>query len=253
MTGLLLEGFVALVSGGSRGIGKAISLRFAKAKSHLFINFYQNRSAAEKTAEEASSLGATVHLLQADLKDAAQIRGIFKEINRVCGSLDVLVHSAASGVLRSILEVTGKHWDWVMNTNARSLLLCAREAASMMREGGRIISLTSIGSGRVVPQYGSVGVSKAALESLTRYLAAELAPRGITVNAVSAGAVASEVWDLLPDGQEILDKIRKNTPAGRLLTPEEIAEIVFFLVSPDARMIQGQVIVVDGGYSLLAS
>jgi len=140
-----------------------------------------------------------------------------------------------------------------MNTNARSLLLCAREAASMMREGGRIISLTSIGSGRVVPQYGSVGVSKAALESLTRYLAAELAPRGITVNAISAGAVATEVWDLLPDGQEILSKIRKNTPCGRLLTPAEIAEIVFFLVSPDARMIQGQVIVVDGGYSLLAS
>ena len=248
-----MEGFVALVSGGSRGIGRAISLRFAKAKAHLFINFFQNRSAAERTAEEAASLGATVHLLQADLKDEAQIRGVFKEISRVCGALDVLVHSAASGVLRSILEVTGKHWDWVMNTNTRSLLLCAREAASMMRGGGRIISLSSIGSGRVVPQYGSVGVSKAALESLTRYLAVELAPRGITVNAISAGAVATEVWDLVPDGQDILNTIREHTPCGRLLTAEEIAEIVFFLAGPDARMIQGQVIVVDGGFSLLAS
>ncbi len=248
-----MEGFVALVSGGSRGIGRAISLRFAKAKPHLFINFFQNRSAAEKTAEEAAALGATVHLLQADLKDEAQIRGIFKEINRVCGVLDVLVHSAASGVLRSILELSAKHWDWVMNTNTRSLLLCAREAASMMREGGRIISLSSIGSGRVVPQYASVGVSKAALESLTRYLAAELGPRGITVNTISAGAVATEVWDLLPDGQDILNTIRKHTPCGRLPTAEEIAEIVFFLAGPDARMIQGQVIVVDGGYSLLAS
>lgn len=248
-----MEGRAVLVTGGSRGIGRAIALRFAKAKPHLFINFFQNRTAAERTAGDAASLGAQVRLLQADLKDEGQIRGMFKEIGRLCGGLDVLVHSAASGVLRSILEITGKHWDWVMNTNARSLLLCAREAASMMRGGGRIISLSSIGSGRVVPQYGSIGISKAALESLTRYLAAELAPRGIMVNTISAGAVATEVWDLVPDGQEILNRVREHTPCGRLLTPDEIAEVAFFLAGPHAQMIQGQVIVVDGGYSLLAS
>lgn len=247
-----MAGRVALVTGGSRGIGRGVALRFAKAKTHLFINFFQNRGAAEETAKEAASYGAQVHLLQADLKDPEQIREIFKEIRRLYGRLDVFVHNAATGVLRSTLELTAKHWDWVMDTNARSLLLCAREAASMMNEGGRIISLSSLGSERVIPQYGAIGVSKAAVESLTRYLAAELAPKDITVNAVSAGAVATEIWNLVPEGQEILQKIRERTPSGRLLTPEDIADIVYFLASPQAQMIQGQVIVVDGGYSLLA-
>jgi len=241
-----------LITGGSRGIGRAVSLRFAKDEAQVFINYFQNRTAAEKTAEDVESLGARVCLYQADLKDEAQIRGMFNEVQRQFGGLDVLVHSAATGVLRSVTELSAKHWDWVMNTNARSLLLCARECRSIMREGGRIISLSSLGSSRVIPQYSSIGVSKAALESLTRYLAVELAPRGIGVNTVSAGAVATEVWDLVPDGQEILQQVTNRTPCGRLPTPEDIADIVFFLSSSHAQMIQGQVIVVDGGYSLLA-
>ncbi|MBI2989152.1 MAG: enoyl-[acyl-carrier-protein] reductase FabL [Deltaproteobacteria bacterium] len=247
-----MENRVVLVTGGSRGIGKAIGLRFAEQGCKLFINFFQDRESAERTVREVASRGVQAFSLQADLKDAEQIRRMFREIHDRFGRLDVLVHNAASGVLRETLELTAKHWDWVMATNARSLLLCAREAASTMPNGGRIISLSSIGSSRVVPQYGAIGVSKAALESLTRYLAAELAPRGITVNAVSAGAVATEIWNLIPESQVILEKIRKRTPSGRLLTPEDVAEIIYFLASPQAHMIQGQVIVVDGGYSLLA-
>lgn len=247
-----MESRVVLVTGGSRGIGKAIALRFAEEGCKLFINFFQDREAAATTAQEAASRGAQVFPLQGDLKDTEQIQGMFKEVERLCGRLDVLVHNAASGVLRWTLDLTAKHWDWVMATNARPLLLCAREASSMMPNGGRIISLSSLGSSRVIPQYAAIGVSKAALESLTRYLAAELAPRGITVNTVSAGAVATDVWRLVPDGQEILDRVRDRTPCGRLLTPEDVAGIVYFLASPHAQMIQGQVIVVDGGYSLLA-
>lgn len=247
-----MESRVVLVTGGSRGIGRAIGLRFAEEGCRLFVNFFQDREAAEKTVQEAGGKGAQVFPLQADLKDAEQIRGMFQEVRRLFGRLDVLVHNAASGVVRPTLDLTAKHWDWVMATNARSLLLCAREAASAMQNGGRIISLSSLGSDRVIPQYGAIGVSKAALESLTRYLAAELASRGITVNAVSAGAVATEIWGLIPDGQKILEKIRGRTPSGRLLTPGDVADIVYFLASPQAQMIQGQVIVVDGGYSLLA-
>ena len=247
-----MESRIVLVTGGSRGIGKAIGLRFAQEGAKLFINYFQARGAAEKTAQEAASKGAEVFLFQADLKDAEQIRAMFKEVQRLFGRLDVLVHNAASGVFRSTLDLTAKHWDWVMGTNARSLLLCAREAAASMPDGGRIISLSSLGSNRVIPQYGAIGVSKAALESLTRYLAAEMAPRGITVNTVSAGAVATEIWRLIPDGEEILQRVRERTPSGRLLTPEDVAETVYFLASPQAQMIQGQVIVVDGGYSLLA-
>ena len=243
---------VVLVTGGSRGIGKAVALRFAERGSKLLINFFQDREAAEKTAREVTDKGANALPFQADVKDPEQIRGMFREVQARFGRLDVLVHNAASGVLRQTLELTAKHWDWVMATNARSLLLCAREAAAAMTNGGRIVSLSSLGSDRVIPQYAAIGVSKAALESLTRYLAAELAPRGITVNAVSAGAVPTEIWNLIPDGQTILEKIRERTPSARLLTPEDVAEIVYFLASPQARMIQGQVVVVDGGYSLVA-
>lgn len=247
-----MEKRVVLVTGGSRGIGKAIGLRFAHEGAKLFINFFQDRGAAEKTAQEAILKGAEVFPLQADLKDPEQIRAMFQEIHRRFGLLDVLVHSAASGVLRSTMELTAKHWDWVMATNARSFLLCAREAASMMGSGGRIISLSSLGSKRVIPQYGAIGVSKAALESLTRYLAVELAHKGISVNAVSAGAVATDIWNIIPDGQEVLSRVRAQTPSGRLLTAEDVAEMVYFLAGPHAEMIQGQVIVIDGGYSLLA-
>jgi len=247
-----LKGRVALVTGGSRGIGRSIALRLAEAGADLLINFFQNRDAAERTARDAADRGAKVHLVHADLKEPKQIEAIFAEVRRLTGCLDILVHNAASGILQSTLGLTPKQWDWVMNTNARPLLLCAREAACMMREGGRIVSLSSLGSSRVIPGYGAVGISKAALESLTRYLAVELAPRGITVNTISAGAVETEVWGLVPDGQQVLQKVRERTPAGRLLTAEEVAEIVLFLVGPQAQMIQGQVIVVDGGYSLLA-
>jgi len=247
-----MESRVVLVTGGSRGIGRAVALRFASAGAKLFINFFQDREAAERTAHEVADRGGQAISFQADLKDPEQIRTMFEEVRSATGRLDVLVHNAASGVLRQTLDLTAKQWDWVMATNARSLLLCAREAAATMANGGRIISLSSLGSERVIPQYGAIGVSKAALESLTRYLAAEFAPRGITVNAVSAGAVPTDIWNLIPDGQAILEKVRERTPCGRLLTCEDVAETVYFLASPQAHMIQGQVIVVDGGYSLLA-
>lgn len=241
-----------LVTGGGRGIGRAIALRFADAGCSVFVNFFVNREAAEKTADEICHRGGTAYLLQADLKDPGQIQTMFGEIRRVAGRLDVLVNNAASGVLKGALEVSAKHWDWMMNTNLRPLLLCAREAVPLMGRGGRIISVSSLGAQRVVPNYTGVGVSKAALEALTRYLAVELADRGITVNAVSAGAIQTEVWRAFPEGEAMLSAIRGRTPGGRLVAPEELAEVVFFLASAAAQPIQGQVIVVDAGYSLLA-
>jgi len=116
-----MERRTVMITGGSRGIGRAISLRFAKAEAKVFINFFQNRTAAEKTAQDVESLGARVYLHQADLKDEEQIRQMFNEVQRQFGGLDVLVHSAASGVLRSVTELSGKHWDWVMNTNAQCM------------------------------------------------------------------------------------------------------------------------------------
>src|SRR4030095_15818508 len=178
-----------LVTGGGRGIGRAIALRFAEAGAQVFVNFFVNREAAEKTANDVEVRGGAAHLLQADLKEPGEIKRLVAEVERRAGHLDVVVSNAASGVLRDGLELSAKQWDWVMATNARAFLILAQEASRIMTFGGRIIALSSLGSRRVIPGYASIGASKAALEGLTRYLAVELAAKGITVNAVSAGAV----------------------------------------------------------------
>jgi enoyl-[acyl-carrier protein] reductase III len=241
-----------LVTGGGRGIGRAIALRFAEPGTRVFINFFVNGEAAEKTAHEVALRGARAHLLQGDLKQPAEIERMFDELGRLAGRLDVLVCNAASGVLRDALAVTAKQLDWVFATNARPLLLAAQAAAGLMGEGGRVIALSSLGSQRVIPGYAAVGVSKAALEALTRYLAVELAPRGITVNTVTAGAVETDIWHALPDGAALLAAARARTPGGRLVTAEAVADAVYFLASAAAQAIQGQTLVVDAGYSLLA-
>jgi enoyl-[acyl-carrier protein] reductase III len=241
-----------LVTGGGRGIGRAIALRFAEAGARVFVNFFVNREAAEKTARDVELRGGQAHLLQADLKEPAEIRRLVTEVERQAGRLDVLVNNAASGVLRDGLELSPKQWDWVLATNARALLILAQEAARLMPSGGRIIALSSLGSQRVIPGYAAIGVAKAALEALTRYLAVELAGKGITVNAVSAGAVETEVWQMMPEGTAALAAIRARTPGAELVTPEAVADVVFFLASPAAHAIQGQILTVDGGYSLLA-
>ena len=241
-----------LVTGGGRGIGRAIALRFAQQGARVFVSFFVNREAAEKTARDVELAGGTAQIVQADLKEPAEIRRMFGEIKETAGRLDVLVNNAASGVLRDAMSLTAKHWDWVMATNARPFLLCAQEAAKLMGAGGRVISLTSLGSQRVIPGYAAVGISKAAAEAVTRYLAVELAPRGITVNTVCAGAVETDIWRAIPDGDRLLEAARARTPGGALVTADGVAEIVFFLAGVSAQSIQGQIIVADGGYSLLA-
>lgn len=247
----MLEGQVAVVTGGSRGIGRAICLRLAAAGADVVVNYFLNREAAEKTAAEVRSHGARAHVVQADMKDPAQIRKLFGEAEAQFGGVDILVSNAASGVFRSVNDLTVKHWDWMMNTHPRALLLCAQAAVPLMRgRRGRILAVSSIGSQRAIPQYAGMGASKGALEALIRYLAVEYAPSGVAVNAVSGGAVSTESWQQLPEVDSIIEAIRQKTPAGRIARPEDIAEAVLFLCSPQAEMIRGQILVVDGGYSL---
>jgi enoyl-[acyl-carrier protein] reductase III len=162
------------------------------------------------------------------------------------------VHNAATGVIRPALETEPKHWDWTLTANARALLDLARTAAPQMPAGSTIVGVSSLGSTRVLANYTLVGTSKAALESLIRYLAVELAPRGIRVNAVSAGVVETGALEHFPNREQMVDEGRKRSPAGRLVTPEEVAAAVAFLCSPDAEMIRGHTLVVDGGFSLPA-
>jgi enoyl-[acyl-carrier protein] reductase III len=247
----VLHGQVALVTGGSRGIGRAIVLRLAGAGADVAVNYYLNREAAEKTAAEARGHGVRAWVMQADMKDPAQIRTLFAAVQAEFGGLDILVSNAASGVFRDAQHLTAKHWDWMMHTDPRAFLLCAQAAVDLMRgRRGRIIAVSSIGSQRAIPHYAGMGASKAALESLTRYLAVEYGPQGISVNCVSGGAVATDSWQQLPEVKSLLEAIGRKTPAGRICVPEDIADVVLFLCSGQADMIRGQVLIVDGGYSL---
>ena len=162
------------------------------------------------------------------------------------------MHNAATGVIEPALETEDKHWDWTLSANARALLSLARACAPKMPKGSSIVGVSSLGSTRVLENYVLVGVSKAALEAVGRYLAVELAPRGIRVNTVSAGVVETDALDFFPNRDQMISWSRKRTPAGRLVEPRDVADAVCFLCSEEAEMVRGQTLIVDGGFSLPA-
>jgi enoyl-[acyl-carrier protein] reductase III len=246
-----LKGKVALITGGSRGIGRAITLRLADEGADVIINYFRRRETAESTAREARDKGVTAHIIRANVGDPEKIDGMFSEIESQFGRLDILINNAASGVARPALELDSQAWDWTMDINARAFLLCAQRAAKLMKDGGHIISISSLGSRLVLPLYTVVGVSKAALEALTRYLAIELAPKGIIVNGIASSAVKTESLKIYARDKEAVSY--GMTPAGRTVQPSDIAGLVTFLCSDQAFMIRGQIIVIDGGRSLIPS
>ncbi|MGE8207588.1 enoyl-[acyl-carrier-protein] reductase FabL [Heyndrickxia sp. NPDC080065] len=244
---------VALVTGSSRGVGKATAIALAKEGYDIVINYARSKSAALETVEEIEKLGRKALLVKANVGDVSKVKKMFEEIRINFGRLDVFINNAASGVLRPIMELEESHWDWTMNINSKALLFCAQEAAKLMEEsgGGKIVSLSSLGSIRYLKNYTTVGVSKAAVEALTRYLSVELAPKNIVVNAVSGGAIDTEALKHFPNREELLEDARLHTPAGRMVEIEDMVKVIKFLVSDDSFMIRGQTIIVDGGRSLL--
>jgi enoyl-[acyl-carrier protein] reductase III len=242
------DGASVFVTGGSRGIGKAIALRFAElGAGRVAIGYLRNDAAAEAAAEELRSAGTEPLLVRGNVS-SERVLGEIAE----AGPWNVLVHSAATGVIRPALETEDKHWDWTLNANAKALLSLARATAPSMPEGSSIVAISSLGSTRVLENYVLVGTSKAALEALVRYLAVALAPRDIRVNAVSAGVVETGALDHFPNREQMLEMAQTRTPAGRMVEPDDVADVVTFLCSPGAEMIRGQTVIVDGGYSLLA-
>jgi enoyl-[acyl-carrier protein] reductase III len=241
-----------LITGGSRGIGRAIALRLAEAGCDVAINYLRNKQPAAETAAEIKARGRRALLLKGNVADTDTHEDLFGHVAEAFGGLDFLVSNAASGVIKPALELTQRHWHWTMDINAAALLSLAQHFVRLSGpDGGSIVAVSSLGAVRAIPNYTAVGASKAALESLVRHLAVELAPRKIRVNAVSAGVVDTDALKHFPNRDELLGESARRTPAGRLTEPEDVADAVLFLVSPLASMMVGQTIVVDGGYSIL--
>ncbi len=252
MTGSL-DGRLALVTGGSRGIGRAITLDLVQRGAHVAFSYLRNSDAAEETLAQVKALGGTGYAIKGRIDDTERCHALVDEAAAALGGLDLLISNAASGVIRPAMEVTEKHWDWTLDTNARALLLLTQRAVPLMeaRGGGGIVALSSLGSFRVLENYTLVGVSKAALEACVRYLGVELAPKGIRVNAVSGGVVNTDALEHFPNRDEML-AMGNRTPAGRILEPIDLAQAVGWLAGPESSMVIGQTLIVDGGYSLPA-
>ncbi len=249
-----LEGKTAVITGSGRGIGRGIALALAAQGCNIAVNYVRKREEAEQTAGEIRALGVRAAVIKANVGKEEEVRQLVDDAAAELGGVDIFIGNAASGVLKPLSEIDAKAWDWTLNINARSILFGAQAAVPYMRQRGwgRILTITSIGSRRVFPEYGVVGVSKAAIETVTRYLAVELAPANIICNCISPGVVVTGALDFFPRRDAMIAHAVKHTPAGRIATPEDVGAVAAWLCSDAAAMIVGQTIEVDGGYSLLA-
>lgn len=245
-----LKGKVALITGGSRGIGRAIALRLAQNGVDIVVNYVRHRRDAEETVKAIEEMGVNCLAVKANVAKEEDVDRMYDKIREHYTHLDILVSNAASGVLKPVMDLTTRHWDWAMDINARALLSLSQHAVPMMERGGRIIAVSSLGAVRAIRNYTVVGSSKAALESLVRHLAVELGGQKITVNTISAGVVDTDALKKFPNRDEIIGESLRRTPLGRLTTPDDVADLALFLCSDLSSMISGQTLVVDGGYAI---
>ena len=241
---------VALVTGAARGIGRACARKLAAAGCDIVVNYYNSHDEAEGLCNELRGLGRRALALQASVGEPESVDEMFEALGKQFHRLDIIVSNAASGVLKPAMDMKLKHWRWCLETNAFALNLLAQRALPLMSEGGRIVAMSSLGAQRAMPSYGFVGASKAALEAMVRTLAQELGPRGIRVNAVSAGVVDTDALAYFPNRERLLAEFAERSPAGPTLTPEDVANAVYLLCLPEAAMINGATLVVDGGFAI---
>jgi len=247
------SGKVAFVTGGSRGIGLATAREFARRGADVAISFFTNRTSAQTAQASLREFGGRVELLRGNVGNPEHVDLMFRHLEEKLGRLDFYVGNAAMGVLKPVEELTLAEWDRTMEVNVRSLFQAAQHTQRLVRrhgQGGRIVALSSMGSVRTIPDYAALGAAKAAIESLVRFLAVELARDGIVVNCVQAGMVDTDSLKRFPTREQLLADNIKRSPFGRLGTPEDIARVVAMMCLPEAAWIVGQTVVADGGYSI---
>jgi enoyl-[acyl-carrier protein] reductase III len=227
-----------------------VALKLASEGADVGVNYYNSHDEAEALCVELRALGRRACAIQGSVGVPDSVDEMFATFREHFDRIDIVVSNAASGVLKPVLEMGLKHWRWCLETNALAVNLLARHAVPMMENGGRIIAMSSLGAARAMPGYGFIGASKAALEALVRALAQELGPRGIRVNTVSAGVVDTDALAYFPNREELLANFAQRTPAGPVLRPEDVANAVYLLCLPEAAMINGHTLVVDGGFSI---
>jgi enoyl-[acyl-carrier protein] reductase III len=241
-----------LITGGTRGIGRAISLRFADAGAKVIANYVRDETSAEELKKMAENKGLSINICRADLTGRKGLEALINTIDENSIKLDALVHCAATGIHRLIDELTTRHFDWTFALNIRSFFELVKLLIPRFATGGSIIAISSQGALRAVPAYSIVGSSKGALEAFSRHLAVELMPKGIRVNILSPGSVLTDAWNAMPDKEKRIEETIHRMPLGRLVTPEEIAYAAQFLCSDASRGMVGHTLIVDGGAGIVA-
>lgn len=246
-----LVGKNILVTGGTRGIGRAVSLRFAQAGARVLASYVRDAPAADHLRQEAQAARLELDTFRGDLTGEKGITGLVEEVRARFAPLSALVHCAATGVHRPLEQLTLRHFDWTFALNVRALFDLTQRLLPLFAPKASIVGVSSEGARHAVPQYTLVGSSKGALEAMLRHLAAELAPRGIRVNILAPGSIATDAWKAMPDAQQRLASEAARTPLQRLCTPEEVAHAAQFLCSDAASGLIGHTLVVDGGADLV--
>jgi len=241
-----------VVTGGTRGIGAAVSLRLARAGATVIANHVRDEAAAERLRATAAKESISITLCRADLTSERGLAELDRSLQGCSPQLSGLVHCAATGVHRPIEELTERHFDWTFNLNVRAFFKVIKLLMERFSRGSSIVAISSWGALRALPYYSLVGSSKGALEALARHLAVELAPRGIRVNILTAGAVLTDVWKTMPNGEARIAEHIRRTPTGRLVTAEEIAYGVQFLCSDASAGVVGHTLVLDRGAGVMA-
>lgn len=248
------EGKVALITGASRGIGKALALRLAARGAIPVVNYKQNEELAGEVVAEAERLGSSALAIRADLENLDEIEAMFDQVQERFGRLDFFVSNASASNFHHFMDLKPHHLERTYNLNVRAFVVGTQRAVKLMPDGGRVVVLSSYGSIRSFPTYANLGSAKAALETWARYMAVELAPHGVNVNAVNGGIIETDsssyfyATGRVPSLETVLPKI----PKRRMGTAAEVADSVLFLLSPEAEYVTGTTLIVDGGLTAIA-
>jgi enoyl-[acyl-carrier protein] reductase III len=248
------EGKVALITGASRGIGKALALRLAARGAIPVVNYKRSEQLAAEVVAEAERLGSSALAIRADLENLDEIEAMFDQVQERFERLDFFVSNASASNFHHFMDLKPHHLERTYNLNVRAFVIGTQRAVRLMPDGGRVVVLSSYGSIRSFPTYANLGSAKAALETWARYMAVELAPRGVNVNAVNGGIIETDsssyfyATGRVPSLETVLPKI----PKRRMGTAAEVADSVLFLLSPEAEYVTGTTLVVDGGLTAIA-